>query len=75
MSSNKSDIMYKLSPSSLNILEDCSRCFWLYIVKKHSRPSGAFPSLPSGVDRILKHHFDKYREKGELPPELKNHGI
>ena len=63
---------YKLSPSSLNLLEDCPRCFWLNIMKKISRPSGAFPSLPSGVDKILKEHFDSFMRKGKLPPELKH---
>ncbi|MEK6916710.1 MAG: PD-(D/E)XK nuclease family protein, partial [Nanoarchaeota archaeon] len=29
------------------------------------------PSLPSGMDRILKDHFDFYTKKNELPPELK----
>ena len=62
---------YKISPSSMNLIEDCPRCFWLQIVKKISRPSGAFPSLPSGVDRMLKEHFDRFRDKDNLPPELK----
>ncbi|MBI3190310.1 PD-(D/E)XK nuclease family protein [archaeon] len=75
MYSMPSEVKYKLSPSSLNLLEECPRCFWLYVTQKRSRPSGAFPSLPSGVDRILKHHFDKYRELGELPPELHKHGV
>jgi len=35
------------------------------------RPAGIFPSLPSGMDRILKNHFDRFMEKEELPPELK----
>lgn len=29
-----------------------------------------FPSLPSGMDRVLKEHFDSFRRKGQLPPEL-----
>jgi hypothetical protein len=62
---------YKLSPSSMNLIEDCLRCFWLQIVKKISRPSGAFPSLPSGVDKMLKEHFDRFRDNNKLPPELK----
>jgi len=37
----------------------------------HVRPSGIFPSLPSGMDKILKEHFDKYVGKG-LPPSLKS---
>ena len=61
----------KLSPSSLNLFLNCPRCFWLQIVKKVKRPSGAFPSLPSGMDKVLKEHFDRFMEKDEIPPELK----
>ncbi len=50
---------------------DCSRCFYLQLVKKIKRPDSIFPSLPSGMDKILKEHFDKFMEKNELPPELK----
>lgn len=66
---------YKLSPSTLNLLEECPRCFWLQIVKKESRPSGAFPSLPSGVDKILKEHFDRFMKRSKLPPELEKEGL
>ena len=62
---------YKLSPSSMNLIEDCPRCFWLQIVKRISRPAGIFPSLPSGVDKMLKEHFDRFRDNNKLPPELK----
>lgn len=66
---------YKLSPSSLTLLEECPRCFWLQVVKKIRRPSGAMSSLPNGMDRMLKKHFDKHRDKKELPPELRNHEL
>ena len=59
---------YKLSPSSLNLLEDCPRCFWLHMVKKIKRPPAPFPSLPIKVDSIIKKYFNKYRELGKLPP-------
>src|SRR3989338_6340392 len=65
----------KLSPSSLNLMLDCPRCFWLQLVKGVKRPSGAFPSLPSGMDRVLKRHFDKFMERGELPPEVREYGL
>jgi hypothetical protein len=39
-------------------------------VKGVRRPSGVFPSLPSGVDLLLKRHFDSFRSKGRMPPEL-----
>ena len=55
----------------MNLIEECPRCFWLQVVKNVKRPSGAFPSLPSGVDKMLKEHFDRFRDKGDLPPELK----
>ncbi len=61
---------YKFSPSSLSLLKECPRCFWLRFNKNIKRPSGIFPSLPSGMDKILKTHFDKLMEKGKLPPEL-----
>jgi len=65
---------YILSPSALNLMKECPRCFWLHHNKVWKRPSGIFPSLPSGMDRILKTHFDKFRDKGQLPPELCNKG-
>jgi len=65
---------FKLSPSSLSLMHECPRCFWLTQHKVWKRPSGIFPSLPSGMDSILKTHFDKFRDKGELPPELCSNG-
>ncbi|MBU0930145.1 MAG: PD-(D/E)XK nuclease family protein [Nanoarchaeota archaeon] len=62
---------YKLSPSSLGLMKECPRCFWLDKHKVWKRPSGIFPSLPSGMDRILKVHFDRFMKKNELPPELR----
>lgn len=63
---------YKLSPSTLSLMHECPRCFWLSEHKVWSRPTGIFPSLPSGMDSILKKHFDKFMEKQKLPPELCN---
>ncbi len=64
---------FKLSHSSLSLMEECQRCFWLDKHGKWNRPKGIFPSLPSGMDGILKNHFDKFRDRGELPPEIRNH--
>lgn len=66
---------FKLSPSTLNLMKECPRCFWLTQHKVWKRPAGIFPSLPSGMDRILKIHFDKFREREELPPELCKNGF
>jgi hypothetical protein len=52
-------------------LKECPRCFWLNFKKGVQRPETPFPSLPSGMDKVLKEHFDRFMEKGELPPELK----
>jgi len=61
---------YKLSPSALNLFKECPRCFWLAKHKVWKRPAGIFPSLPSGMDRILKTHFDKFMKQDKMPPEL-----
>ena len=62
--------MIKLSPSALSVFRECPKCFWLDRVKKIPRPRGIFPSLPGGMDRVIKVHFDNFRSKGTLPPEL-----
>ncbi|MEK6891890.1 MAG: PD-(D/E)XK nuclease family protein [Nanoarchaeota archaeon] len=62
---------YKFSPSSLSLLKECPRCFWIHFNKNIKRPDSIFPSLPSGMDKVLKAHFDSFMVKGELPPELK----
>jgi len=68
------ELTFKLSPSALNLMKECPRCFWLHQRKVWKRPVGIFPSLPTGMDRILKIHFDKFMEKGQMPPELcENH--
>ena len=61
---------YKLSPSSLGLMKECPRCFWLRFNKGIKRPETGFPTLPAGMDRILKEHFDRFRDRGLLPPEL-----
>lgn len=65
-------MVFKLSPSTLSLMHECPRCFWLSNHEVWSRPNGIFPSLPSGMDSILKRHFDKFMEKGLFPPELCN---
>ena len=61
--------MPRLSPTTgLALYNDCPRCFWLHFNKKIQRPRGIFPSLPGGMDLIIKDYFDNYR--GSLPKEL-----
>lgn len=61
---------YKLSPSNLNLLEDCPRCFWLQMVNNIKRPRGPISSLPIKMDSIIKNYFNKYRGTDQLPPIL-----
>lgn len=60
----------RLSPSALNLFNECPRCFWLEKVRNIKRPRGIFPSLPGGMDLVIKHYFDTYRIKHEMPPEI-----
>ncbi|MBI2173891.1 MAG: hypothetical protein HYU33_01670 [Candidatus Omnitrophica bacterium] len=60
--------MRALSASTLKLFQECPRCFWLHIKERLERPRGPFPSLPSGMDRVLKVYFDAYRREGRLPP-------
>lgn len=62
----------KVSPSGIGMLLECPRCLWLHYNEQVARPRGLFPSLPSGMDNILKDYFDTYRVKGEMPPEIKD---
>jgi hypothetical protein len=59
-----------LSPSTIGLFLECPRCFWLEKMKGISRPRGIFPSLPGGMDRLLKEHFDRHRADGSEPPEI-----
>jgi hypothetical protein len=61
---------YRLSPSSLNLMQDCPRCFWLLMMKNIKRPLGPMSSIPIKMDSIIKNYFDRYRGLNELPPIL-----
>lgn len=64
------DGQIRLSPSTLNLFLECPKCFWLEQVRGIHRPRGIFPSLPGGMDGLIKKYFDKYRLQGKLPPEI-----
>ena len=65
-----SHMSVQLSPSSLSLFLECPRCFWLQMKEKIKRPSGPFPSLPGGMDGLIKKYFDSHRARGSMPPEL-----
>lgn len=51
------NMSYKFSSSSLSLLKDFPRCLWLAFNKNSKKSVRIFPSLPSGMDGILKKHF------------------
>ena len=59
-----------VSPSALTEFRKCPKCFWIDRNKKIKKPRGAFPTLPGGMDRVLKAYFDGHRAKQTLPPEI-----
>lgn len=65
----------KLSRSSLKLFQECPRCFWLDLHHKVKRPPGYPYTLSSAVDYLVKQEFDKYREKGKLPPIFAKEGL
>jgi len=64
------DGIIRLSPSTLNLFLECQKCFWLEQVQGVHRPRGVFPSLPGGMDTLIKKYFDGYRLQNKLPPEI-----
>lgn len=62
--------MTKLSPSALSKFKACPRCFWLERTQSLPTPRGIFPTLPGGMDRILKTWYDQHRGTPNLPPEI-----
>lgn len=62
---------YRLSPSSLNLFLECPRCFWVDRNRRIKRPRGIYPSLPGGMDLVIKKYFDNFRVSDDMPPEIK----
>ena len=64
-----------VSAASLNLLRNCSRCFWLELVKGIKRPAGAFSTLPSRFDGMIKAYCRPYHGNDTLPPILQRAGL
>ncbi len=58
----------RLSPSAIESLNRCPRCFWLHRNKGIAQPEGIVSRLANRFDIILKNYCDIYRKIGELPP-------
>lgn len=52
--------MISLSPSGINLMDECPRCFWNEYHGK-PRPRMIFPSITNGIDREMKNLFDQRR--------------
>ncbi|MCM8818308.1 MAG: PD-(D/E)XK nuclease family protein [Candidatus Omnitrophica bacterium] len=59
-----------LSAHSLNIFNECPKCFYLSVKEGFSRPRGPMPSIATGIDSLIKEYFEFYRKKEKLPPFL-----
>lgn len=61
--------MTRISVSTgLNQFKNCPKCFWLHYNKGVKRPAGIFPSLPNGMDLVIKNYFDTFRKVKKIPP-------
>lgn len=58
----------RLSPSKMNLLYECPRCFWLTNKKILTRAEGISAGIPKGMDRTLKEYYDRWA--GSLPPDI-----
>lgn len=62
---------YTLSKSALEKFVRCAKCFWLEKHEGLKEPEGIRSGLPMGMDRVIKNHYDAWRAKGQLPPEIR----
>lgn len=61
---------YSVSQTTLNLLRDCPRCFWLQLKRRIHRPRGPWPSVHTKLDRIINGEWNKYADHRMLPPLL-----
>lgn len=59
-----------LSPTAIEGLARCPRCFWLQYKRGIRQPEGIVSRLANRFDVVIKKYFDLYREGGELPPMI-----
>lgn len=57
-----------LSPTGIEGMKRCPRCFWLQYKKGIRQPEGIVSRLANRFDKVIKNYFDIYRGIGELPP-------
>ena len=57
--------MFRFAPSQLNLIHDCSRCFWRAHVAGIPRPRGIFPGLPGAIDKMVQKETTRHAGKGK----------
>jgi len=62
--------MIKLSASTLNLFLECPRCFWLKLNRGIQRPEKPVATITTGLDKVIKDYFNRYRKEDRLPPFL-----
>ncbi len=60
----------RFSPSSLSVFRNCPRCFWWTQNKGVKPPRGIFPSLPGGIDKVMKAYVEACVHAGTGVPHL-----
>jgi len=60
----------RLSPSKLGVCKECPACFYDINRMNLKRPETPFPTLPNGIDRVVKRFIDQHRKAGTIPPDL-----
>ena len=57
--------MLRFSPSQLNLVNECPRCFWYAHVGGIPRPRGIFPGIMGAIDRLIQGETAKFAGKGK----------
>jgi len=70
MRSNGSRLNQSVSQTTLNLLRDCPRCFWLHVSAGASRPRQPWPTALRRLDELVRAYWDRYSRAGMLPPLL-----
>ena len=60
------------SHSTIEMINQCQRCFWLRVNKNIKQPEGIQSRLANRFDRVIKNYFDNYRLKNMIPPVIKD---
>jgi hypothetical protein len=65
----------RVSQTTLNLLRECERCFWLHLhgVRRPEGPEGPWPTVARGLDTVISHYCAPYRDQNDLPPLLVQH--